>query len=162
MTSDAGAERLVAARGGMRMPALGMGTWYMGESRARRGEEIAALRLGLDLGMTLVDTAEMYGSGASEALVGEAIAGRREEVFLVSKVLPHNASRTGTVEAAERSLARLGTDRIDLYLLHWHGPHPLEDTFAAFGQDPALRRQQLRRGRHGRGRGARGRGGRRR
>ena len=118
MTDDAGGGRVVAARGGMRMPALGMGTWYMGDDVARRGEEIAALRLGLDLGMTLIDTAEMYGSGASEDLVGEAIAGRREEVFLTSKVLPHNASRTGTVEAAERSLAHLGTDRIDLYLLH--------------------------------------------
>ncbi len=132
MTDDAGGGRVVAARGGMRMPALGMGTWYMGDDVARRGEEIAALRLGLDLGMTLIDTAEMYGSGASEDLVGEAIAGRREEVFLTSKVLPHNASRTGTVEAAERSLAHLGTDRIDLYLLHWHGPHPLAETFEAF------------------------------
>lgn len=132
MMDETGDARVVAARGGMRIPRLGMGTWYMGEDGARRGQELAAIGLGLDSGMTLIDTAEMYGSGASEELVGEAIRGRREEVFVVSKVLPHNASRAGTALAAERSLARLGTDRIDLYLLHWHGPHPLEDTLAAF------------------------------
>ena len=132
MTDGAGGGRVVAARGGMRMPRLGMGTWYMGEDRARRGQELAAL--GLDSGMTLIDTAEMYGSGAAEELVGEAIRGRRDAVFLVSKVLPHNASRAGTALAAERSLARLGTDRIDLYRLHWHGLHPLEDTLEAFAE----------------------------
>ncbi len=93
---------------------------------------IAALRRGLDLGMTHIDTAEMYGSGAAEELVGEAIAGRRDEVFLVSKVLPHNASRNGTIAACERSLKRLRTDRLDCYLLHWRGSHPLADTIAAF------------------------------
>ena len=97
-----------------------------------RAAAIAALRRGLDAGMTHIDTAEMYGSGAVEELVGEAIAGRRDEVFLASKVLPENASRRGTVQACERSLARLRTDRLDLYLLHWPGDHPLEDTIAAF------------------------------
>jgi len=111
---------------------IGQGTWYI--ESGNRAAAVAALRLGLDLGMTHIDTAEMYGSGAAEALVGEAIAGRREEVFLVSKVLPHNASRRGTVEACERSLKHLRTDRLDCYLLHWPGPHPLEDTFAAFEQ----------------------------
>jgi diketogulonate reductase-like aldo/keto reductase len=104
----------------------------MGDKPRRRTEEIASLQLGLDLGMTLIDTAEMYGDGAAESLVGEAIAGRRDEVFLVSKVLPSNASRTGTIAACERSLRRLGTDRIDLYLLHWRGRTPFADTIAAF------------------------------
>lgn len=104
----------------------------MGDEPHRRAEEIATLRLGLDLGMSLIDTAEMYGDGASEKLVGEAIAGRREEVFLVSKVLPSNASRNGTIAACERSLKRLGTDRIDLYLLHWRGRTPFAETIAAF------------------------------
>jgi diketogulonate reductase-like aldo/keto reductase len=122
---------------GERIPALGLGTWKMGETRTRRAEEIAALRLGLDLGMTLIDTAEMYGDGATEELVAEAIAGRRDEVFLVSKVYPHNASQRGVVEACERSLRRLGTDRIDLYLLHWRGAVPLSQTIAGFA---ALRR----------------------
>jgi diketogulonate reductase-like aldo/keto reductase len=99
----------------------------MGDDRQRRSEELAALRLGIDLGMTLIDTAEMYGNGASEQLVGEAIADRRDEVFLVSKVLPSNASRRGTVRACERSLKRLGTDRIDLYLLHWRGQYGLHE-----------------------------------
>jgi diketogulonate reductase-like aldo/keto reductase len=111
---------------------LGQGTWYMGDDRARRADEIAALRLGLDLGMTLIDTAEMYGNGAAEQLVGEAIAGRRDDVFLVSKVLPGNATRRGTIAACERSLQRLGTDRLDLYLLHWRGGTPLEETLGAF------------------------------
>jgi diketogulonate reductase-like aldo/keto reductase len=124
--------RSLALPGGERVPVLGQGTWNMAEDRRRRADEIAALRLGLDLGMTLVDTAEMYGDGAAEALVGEAIAGRRDEVFLVSKVLPTNASRRGTIAACERSLKRLGTDRIDLYLLHWRGSHPLAETLAAF------------------------------
>ncbi len=113
---------------GERVPALGMGTWNMGEDRATYAEEIATLRLGLDLGLRLIDTAEMYGEGLSEALIGEAIAGRRDEVFLVSKVYPHNASRSGIAAACERSLRRLGTDRIDLYLLHWRGSIPLEET----------------------------------
>lgn len=119
-------------RDGAAMPRLGMGTWYMGERAATRAREIDALRLGLDLGLSLIDTAEMYGDGDSEALVGEAIQGRRDEVFLVTKVLPHNASAKGTIEACERSLRLLGTDRIDLFLLHWQGPHRLEGTFAAF------------------------------
>ncbi len=114
------------------VPALGLGTWMLGDDPRKRADEIAALRRGLDLGMTLVDTAEMYGEGASERLVGEAIAGRRDEVFLVSKVYPHNASREGTVAACERSLKRLGTDRLDLYLLHWRGRYPLAETVAAF------------------------------
>ena len=114
------------------VPVIGQGTWYIDE--ADRAVAIAALRRGLDLGMTHIDTAEMYGSGAAETLVGEAIAGRRDEVFLVSKVLPHNASRKGTIAACERSLKRLRTDRLDCYLLHWRGSHPLEDTVAAFEQ----------------------------
>src|SRR5262245_53115744 len=117
---------------GAAMPVLGQGTWFMGEDRQRWASEIAALRLGLDLGMTLIDTAEMYGDGTAETLVGEAIAGRRDEVFLVSKVLPSNASRRGTIAACERSLGRLGTDRLDLYLLHWRGRVPLAETVAAF------------------------------
>ena len=114
------------------VPVLGQGTWYMGDEPRRRAEEIATLRLGLDLGMSLIDTAEMYGDGTSEKLVGEAIAGRRDEVFLVSKVLPGNASRSGTIAACERSLKRMGTDRIDLYLLHWRGHTPFAETIAAF------------------------------
>jgi len=109
---------------------VGLGTWNIEQADAKRA--IDALRRGLDLGMTHIDTAEMYGSGAAETLVGEAIAGRRDEVFLVSKVLPHNASRKGTISACERSLKRLGTGRLDCYLLHWSGSHPLEDTVAAF------------------------------
>jgi diketogulonate reductase-like aldo/keto reductase len=103
----------------------------MGESAGKRKGEVAALRLGLDLGMTLIDTAEMYGEGGAEEVVGEAIAGRREEVYLVSKVYPHNATRRGAVEACERSLRRLGTDHLDLYLLHWRGGVPLAETLAA-------------------------------
>ncbi len=115
---------------GLRLPVLGQGTWNMeGDDRAGA---IAALRRGLDLGLTHVDTAELYGGGEVEELVGEALAGRRDEVFLASKVLPDNASRRGTVAACERSLARLRTDRLDLYLLHWPGRHPLKDTLAAF------------------------------
>lgn len=124
--------KTVALPSGERVAALGQGTWYMGESRAARDEEIATLRLGLDLGLTLIDTAEMYGEGRSEQLVGEAIAGRRDDAFLVSKVYPHNASRKGAVAACERSLRRLGTDRIDLYLLHWRGNVPLAETIEAF------------------------------
>lgn len=117
---------------GERVPALGMGTWNIGDERARRAEEIATLRLGLDLGLRLIDTAEMYGEGLSETLVGEAIAGRRDEVFLVTKVYPHNAGRRDAVAACERSLRRLRTDRIDLYLLHWRGGVPLAETMEAF------------------------------
>jgi diketogulonate reductase-like aldo/keto reductase len=117
---------------GEAIPVLGQGTWHMAEHPRRRAEEIAALRCGLDLGMTLIDTAEMYADGAAEQLVGEAIAGRRDEVFLVGKVLPHNATRRGTIAACERSLRRLGTDRLDLYLLHWRGQAPLAETLDAF------------------------------
>jgi diketogulonate reductase-like aldo/keto reductase len=113
---------------GEAVPMLGQGTWYLGEGRRPRAVELAALRLGLDLGMSLIDTAEMYGDGAAERLVGEAIAGRRDEVFLVSKVLPKNATQSGTIAACERSLERLRTDQIDLYLLHWRGPVPLAET----------------------------------
>ena len=122
----------VALPSGEAVPAIGQGTWYFAERADRRAAEIRSLRLGLDLGLTLVDTAEMYAAGAAESLVGEAIAGRRDEVFLVSKVLPHHASRRGTVAACEASLRRLGTDRIDLYLLHWPGSVPLEETLAGF------------------------------
>jgi diketogulonate reductase-like aldo/keto reductase len=117
---------------GEAIPALGQGTWYMGDEPGHRAEEIASLQLGLELGMTLIDTAEMYGDGAAEKLVGEAIAGRRDDVFLVSKVLPSNATRKGTIAACERSLRRLGTDGIDLYLLHWRGRTPFAETIAAF------------------------------
>ncbi|RWB23279.1 MAG: aldo/keto reductase [Mesorhizobium sp.] len=117
---------------GEAVPVLGQGTWKMGEDRRRRADEVAALRLGLDLGVTLIDTAEMYAGGGAEEVVAEAIAGRREEVFLVSKVLPTNASRAGVKRACENSLKRLGTDRIDLYLLHWPGSVPLAETVEAF------------------------------
>jgi diketogulonate reductase-like aldo/keto reductase len=117
---------------GTKMPRLGLGTWRMGENARARGDEIAALQLGLELGMNLVDTAEMYGEGGAEEVVAEAIAGRRDQVFLVSKVYPHNASRAGAIAACERSLKRLKTDRLDLYLLHWRGAHPLAETVAGF------------------------------
>lgn len=120
--------KTVTLPGGEKVPALGQGTWFMGEQAARRAEEIAALRLGVELGATLVDTAEMYGDGRTESLVGAALDGLRDQVFLVSKVYPHNASRRGVEEACERSLKRLSTDRLDLYLLHWRGSHPFEDT----------------------------------
>ncbi|HEX2552127.1 MAG TPA: aldo/keto reductase [Microvirga sp.] len=125
-------NRIVTLPGGETVPALGQGTWQMAEQASRRADEIASLRLGLDLGLSLVDTAEMYGEGAAEALVAEAISGRRDEVFLVSKVYPHNASRSGVVQACERSLKRLRTDRLDLYLLHWRGGVPLSETVAGF------------------------------
>jgi diketogulonate reductase-like aldo/keto reductase len=124
--------RKVILPDGEAVPALGQGTWFMGEDRASRTAEVKALRYGLDLGLTLIDTAEMYGEGGAEEMVGEAIAGRRDEVFLVSKVYPHNASRSGVIAACERSLQRLGTDRIDLYLLHWRGRYPLAETVTAF------------------------------
>lgn len=114
------------------VPALGQGTWRMAENPATRAAEIHSLRVGLELGLTLIDTAEMYAEGGAETLVGEAIQGRRNEVFLVSKVYPHNASREGAIAACERSLRRLGTDRIDLYLLHWRGAVPLAETLEAF------------------------------
>jgi diketogulonate reductase-like aldo/keto reductase len=117
---------------GSEMPVLGQGTWNMGEDPAARRDEVAALRLGLELGMTLIDTAEMYGEGGAEEVVGEAIAGRRDDVFIVSKVYPHNADRRGVQAACERSLRRLGTERIDLYLLHWRGNVPLAETLEAF------------------------------
>ncbi|MER8925060.1 aldo/keto reductase [Mesorhizobium sp. M0859] len=117
---------------GEAVPVLGQGTWKMGEDGRRRGDEANALKLGLDLGMTLIDTAEMYASGGAEEVVAEAIAGRRDEVFLVSKVLPSNASRAGVKRACENSLRHLATDRIDLYLLHWPGSVPLMETVEAF------------------------------
>jgi diketogulonate reductase-like aldo/keto reductase len=117
---------------GKGIPVLGQGTWNMGEDPDTRADEVAALRLGLDLGMSLIDTAEMYGEGGAEEVVGEAIAGRRDEVFLVSKVYPHHADRRGVQAACERSLRRLGTECIDLYLLHWRGKVPLAETLDAF------------------------------
>ncbi|HKW55074.1 MAG TPA: aldo/keto reductase [Stellaceae bacterium] len=128
---------------GEEVPVLGLGTWGMGEARGSDPDMVAALRLGLDLGMTLIDTAEMYGEGGAEEVVGKAIAGRRDGVFLVSKVYPHNAARRDTVAACERSLKRLGTDRLDLYLLHWRGEVPLAATlegFAALRRDGKIRR----------------------
>jgi len=122
----------VSLPAGESVPALGMGTWMIGESRAQRAEEIATLQHGIDLGMTLIDTAEMYGEGESEKLVGEAIRGRRERVFLVSKVYPHNAGVKAAQAACERSLRRLGVDCLDLYLLHWRGSVPFEETIEAF------------------------------
>ena len=119
---------------GEAVPTLGLGTWRMGEDGGRFADEVAALKLGLDLGAILIDTAEMYGSGGSERVVAAAVDGRRDEVFIVSKVLPSNASRHGTVAACERSLKNLSTDRIDLYLLHWVGSVPFEETVEAFEQ----------------------------
>ncbi len=124
------------------VPVLGQGTWFMGEDRRKSGQETDALRLGIDLGMTLIDTAEMYASGGAEEVVGEAIEGRRDEVFLVSKVLPSNASRQGTILACERSLKRLRSETIDLYLLHWRGSYALEETVAAF--DDLIRAGKIR------------------
>ncbi|TGQ87019.1 aldo/keto reductase [Mesorhizobium sp. M8A.F.Ca.ET.208.01.1.1] len=117
---------------GEAIPVLGQGTWKMGEDSRRRSDEVNALKLGLDLGVTLIDTAEMYAGGGAEEVVAKAIAGRRAEVFLVSKVLPSNASRAGVQRACENSLKRLATDRIDLYLLHWPGSVPLSETVEAF------------------------------
>jgi diketogulonate reductase-like aldo/keto reductase len=117
---------------GAAMPVLGLGTWRMGESARRRKDELDALMYGLELGYPMIDTAEMYGDGEAERIVGQAIAGRGTRPYLVSKVYPHNATRTGTVAACERSLKRLGIERIDLYLLHWRGGAHLEETFDAF------------------------------
>lgn len=122
----------IALPSGTSVPALGQGTWRVGEDRRRHADEVTALRRGIDLGMTLIDTAEMYGDGGAELVVAEAIKGRRGKVQLVSKVLPGNASRAGTIAACERSLKRLGTDHIELYLLHWRGRHPLAETVDAF------------------------------
>lgn len=124
--------RAVDLPSGETIPVLGMGTWHMAEGRHPQEVELDALRTGLDLGMTLIDTAELYGEGASERLVGRAIAGRRDDVFLVSKVVPNHATYAGTLAACDASLRRLGTDRLDMYLLHWRGPHPLEETVSAF------------------------------
>lgn len=124
--------RYVTLRNGTRVPALGLGTWGMGERHASRSAEVKALQLGLDLGMTLIDTAEMYGEGGAEEVVGEAIAGRRDQVYVVSKVYPHNASRSGAVAACERSIRRLKIDTLDLYLLHWRGSIPLAETVETF------------------------------
>jgi len=117
---------------GETVPALGQGTWQMSEAAGCRKQEVEALRLGVELGMTLIDTAEMYGEGAAEELVAEALSEQRDRLFLVSKVYPHNASRKGVIQACERSLGRLKTDRLDLYLLHWRGSVPLEETIAGF------------------------------
>lgn len=122
--------RTLQLPGGDTVPVLGQGTWFMGEDASARAEEIRALQTGVDLGLALIDTAEVYGNGRAEELVGEAIAGRRDDVFIVSKVLPSNASRKGTVEACERSLKRLKTDVIDMYLLHWQGAYPFMETIA--------------------------------
>src|SRR6185312_12228973 len=120
-----------------KIPSLGLGTWRMGENARKRRDEVDALRHGLDLGITLIDTAEMYGDGEAEGIVADAVGNDRDKVFIVSKVLPENATRRGTIAACERSLKRLKTDRIDLYLLHWRGSPPLEETLEAFS---ALRR----------------------
>src|SRR2546421_12297076 len=124
--------RNVTLETGEKVPVLGLGTWRMGERKSERGAELKALQLGLELGIRLIDTAEMYGEGKAEEIVGEAMGGLRDEIYLVSKVYPHNASRKGAITACERSLKRLKTDRLDLYLLHWRGSHPLAETVEAF------------------------------
>lgn len=124
--------QIVTLPSGRAMPAFGLGTWRMGENARKRRDEVDALRHGIDLGVTLIDTAEMYGDGEAERIVAEAAGGNRDRLFIVSKVLPENASRRGTVAACERSLKRLKTDRIDLYLLHWRGSPPLAETLEAF------------------------------
>lgn len=124
--------RTVRLPDGTEVPALGLGTWHMGERSQAAKDEAAAIRLGIELGMTLIDTAEMYGNGGAEEVIAESTAGQRDKLFIVSKVYPHNASRDGVPAACERSLRRLRTDRIDLYLLHWRGSHPLPETVAAF------------------------------
>lgn len=130
----AASSRTTPLPDGTPMPVFGLGTWRMGESARARAAEVAALKLGLDLGATLIDTAEMYGEGGAEEIIAEAVQGRRDGLFLVSKVYPHNASRAGVVAACERSLKRLKTDRIELYLLHWSGSHPFAETLAGFEQ----------------------------
>ena len=131
--SDGSVKRVILPSGEA-VPALGQGTWHMGEDRRRAAQEAAALRLGIELGMTLIDTAEMYGNGGAEEVVAAAAQGLREQLFIVSKVYPHNASRAGVVQACERSLQRLNTDRIDLYLLHWRGSIPLAETIEGFAR----------------------------
>ena len=126
--------RTVTLPAGETVPALGLGTWHMGERRGDAAAEARALVHGLDLGMTVIDTAEMYGNGGAEKVVARAIAGRRDEVFIVSKVLPSNASRSGAIKACEKSLRRLEIETLDLYLLHWPGRHPVAETVAAFEQ----------------------------
>ena len=123
---------MITLPAGDRVPSLGLGTWHMGARTDNRAAEVRALQHGVDLGMTLIDTAEMYADGGAEEVTGAAIAGRRDAVFVVSKVLPHNASRSGTVAACEASLRRLGIETLDLYLLHWPGHHPLEETLGGF------------------------------
>jgi diketogulonate reductase-like aldo/keto reductase len=124
--------RTVRLPDGTEVPALGQGTWHMGERGRAAADEVAALKLGIELGMTLIDTAEMYGNGGAEEVVAEVAQGQRNKLFIVSKVYPQNASRSGVPQACERSLKRLRTDRIDLYLLHWKGSHPLGETVTAF------------------------------
>ena len=124
--------RTVTLKTGEKVPVLGLGTWRMGERASERAAELKAVQLGLELGIRLVDTAEMYGEGKAEEIVGEAMGRLRDEIYLVSKVYPHNASRKGAIAACERSLKRLKTDRLDLYLLHWRGSHPLAETVEAF------------------------------
>jgi len=128
--SETGFEKRPFGRTDREVSVIGEGTWYI--ERSDRRSVVAALRRGLDLGMNLIDTAEIYGSGRAEEIVGEAIAGRRDEAFLVSKVMPQNASREGTIKACERSLARLKTESLDCYLLHWRGDYPLEETISSF------------------------------
>ncbi|HUK58013.1 MAG TPA: aldo/keto reductase [Stellaceae bacterium] len=134
--------RQVHLPGGEAVPALGLGTWRMGEARGSEAAEVKAIARGVELGMNLIDTAEMYGGGEAERRIAKAIAGKRDKLFIVSKVLPENATRAGTVAACERSLKRLGTDRIDLYLLHWPGSVPLAETLAGF--ETLLRAQKIR------------------
>ena len=146
--------RTVTLKNGTDVPVLGLGTWRMGERSSERAAEVKALKLGLDLGIRLIDTAEMYGEGKAEEIVADAVAGRRDEIFIVSKVYPHNASRKGAIAACERSLKRLKTDRIDLYLLHWRGLASAGRdgrsvrNLAEGRQDQELGRQQPRRRRH--------------
>ncbi len=135
--------RTITLKTGEKVPVLGLGTWRMGERKSERAAELTAVKLGLELGVRLIDTAEMYGEGGAEEIVGEAIAGKRDSIYLVSKVYPHNASRKGTIAACERSLKRLKTDRLDLYLLHWRGSYPLAETVDAFAtllKDGKIRR----------------------
>jgi diketogulonate reductase-like aldo/keto reductase len=122
----------VTLKTGEKVPVLGLGTWRMGERAAERAAEVKAVKLGLELGLRLVDTAEMYGEGKAEEIVADAMGALRDQIYLVSKVYPHNASRKGAIAACERSLKRLKTDRLDLYLLHWRGSHPLAETVEAF------------------------------
>ncbi len=124
--------KMVTLKNGAKVSALGLGTWMMGETKGERATEVKALTTGLDLGVTLLDTAEMYANGGAEEVVGEAIRGRRDRVFVVTKVVPENAGRKDMVKSCEASLRRLGTDRIDLYLLHWRGGVPLAETMASF------------------------------